>query len=150
MAGIQGLYSTGSTALGRSLLGFALAPLLSCLLVMSGIMLYFFATAPVSVPPPTWDVVVGAFLLGVAIGTLTLGGLLSYIGMGLIGVPAWLILRFTNNESGIAYTFIGAIGGWWIGPALGGRKWEGFPLDLTGACGGALALFLFWRIARRP
>ena len=88
MAGIHGLYSTGSTALGRSLLGFALAPLLSCLLVMSGIMLYFFATAPVSGPAPTWDVVVGACLLGVAIGTLTLGGLLSYIGMGLIGFPA--------------------------------------------------------------
>jgi hypothetical protein len=149
MRGFSDLHSTGSTSLGWSVVAFLVAPLLSCLLVVSGVLLWFLWGVPGGEHPPSAGEQALLFAAMVLWATAAMGAALSYTGMALVGVPAWVLLRFTNNESGIAYTAIGAAGGWLIGPALGGHKWAGFPMDVAGAAGGGLALLLFWCIARR-
>jgi hypothetical protein len=142
------MYSTGSTSLRRSLIAFIAAPLVSSLLVVSGVVLAFMLRIPAGDEPPDLVQVLRGFIGAVFFGTLMLGGPLTFIGMLVVGFPAWLLLRFTHNESAVAYALLGALGGWWLAPRLGGHKWAGFPLDTVGACEGALALFLFWRMAR--
>ncbi len=149
MSGLSDLYSTGSTSLGRSLVAFLVAPLLSCLLVVSSVLLWFLWGLPAGDHPPSGGERAFLFAAMVLWATAAMGAAMSYTGMALVGVPAWLLLRFTHNESGIAYTAIGAAGGWLIGPALGGHKWAGFPMEPAGAVGGGVALLLFWCIARR-
>lgn len=149
------IYSTGSTGLGRSLIAFVVAPLFSSLIVVSGVVAFLVLDIPLESGPPGIGAAPGilqmiwGFAAAVLLGTLVIGGPVTYIGMALIGFPTWLLLRYTNNESAAAYAGMGALGGSWLGPALGGHKWEAFPLAWIGGCGGALALFLFWGIARR-
>jgi hypothetical protein len=123
--------------------------LLSGPLIVSAVVLFFMSRIPAGDQVPGVEQLLIGFAFAVFLATPIVGVPAAYIGMITIGVPAWLFLRFTNNESGAGYSVTGALGGWWLAPALGGRKWEGFPLDWIGAAGGALALFLFWRIARR-
>ena len=146
---ISDIYSTGSTSLQRSLIAFIAAPLLSSLLIVSAVVLYFMRGIPAGDHAPGGLQLLAGFATAVFFGTVAMGGPATFIGMIAIGFPAWLLLRFTNNESAVAYSAMGALGGWWLAPVLGGHKWEGFPLPWVGAMGGALALFVFWRIARR-
>lgn len=149
MARIRGIYSTGSTSLWRSLIAFLVAPLLSSLLVVSGVTLVMMLSVPASEEAPDILQLITGFLFAVLFGTLIVGGPLVYIGMIIIGLPTWLVLRFTHNESAWVYTAAGALGGWWLAPFLGGHKWEDYPLNWAGATAGALALLLFWCMGRR-
>jgi len=146
---ITDLYSTGSTSVQRSLVALILAPVISSLVIVSAVILYFMLSIPASDPAPAVPQVIGGFAAVVFLGTILMGGPAAVIGMILIGLPAWLLLRYTNNESAAAYGALGALGGWWLAPQLGGHKWDSLPLNWLGAAGGALALIVFWRIARR-
>ena len=149
MAWFSDRFSTGSTSVGRAAVAFFVAPLVSSVLVVSAVMWAGMSQIPPGPNPSGLLQVLVAFLMGVMIGVITIGGLFTFIGMLLVGVPTWLLLRYTNNESGLAYTVVGLAGGVWLGPALGGHKWEAFPMEIAGGAGGALTLFLFWRLARR-
>jgi hypothetical protein len=145
---LTNLYSTGSTGLGGAMLGFLLAPLISAFLTVSAVVFLLLATIPGTPPDDPLKLIFG-FLFAALWGTAAMGAPFTYLGMALIGLPAWLLLRFTNNESGLAYGLVGGAGGFLLAPTLGGHKWEGFPLDLAGLGGGALAMLLFWSIGRR-
>ena len=139
---ITGIYSTGDTTIGRSLLGFAVAPLTATLCV---ILAYASFVAPRLGGTP-YDQLLN--LLGAVLFCTTFGSFIAYIGMLLIGVPTWLVLRFTGNESALAYTLCGATGGWLLATILA-SKLSADPIRTLGVAVGALSLFLFWRIARR-
>jgi hypothetical protein len=143
MSGLTDRYSTGSSALDRSVVGFALAPLIGTVIAVSMVTLVAITRLDLKSSAPLRE-----FVCAVLLGSL-FGAPLTYIGMFLVGLPTWLLLRFTNNESGLAYTLAGAAGGWVLAPSLGGAKLSAFPLEALGTSAGALSLCLFWLIARR-
>jgi uncharacterized membrane protein len=148
MTSFRGRYSTGSTSTKRAVVGFLVAPLISSALVVSGVL----AIPLIGGLEDGGSLSFSEFILGlplmVGVGTIVIGAPLTYLGMLLIGVPTWLALRRTQNESGVTYALIGGVGGALLAPLLGGQKWEDFPMWAAGAVGGASALFFFWRIAR--
>jgi hypothetical protein len=147
MVSFVGAYSTGRTGGARVLLAFLVAPAVSSVVSVSATIAMIMMQMP-GEPPGGGLQAIALFLVTVLWGVLIFGAV-AYLGTALVGFPAWLLLRWTSNESGAAYTLIGAAGGWWLAPAMGGRKWEGFPLDMIGCFAGALTLWLFWRMARR-
>ena len=140
---ITGIYSTGDSSLGRSLLGFAVSPLASTLCIISAYS-FILSLGSAQSPQEQLSSILGAVLVGT-----TFGAVIAYFGMLIVGVPTWFLLRFTGNESAIAYGLCGAAGGWLLAPIAAKPKVSGDPIEALGISIGALSLILFWRIARR-
>ena len=148
MGGILRIYSTGTTGGGGVLLGFLVAPAISSVVAVALAVTIFFAQLSGEAPGGAAEIVAsGLFATGWMV--IAFGAPAAYIGMLLVGLPAWLLLRLTRNESAIAYTITGAAGGWWLAPALAGNGWAAFPMGAVGMFAGALTLWLFWRMAKR-
>jgi hypothetical protein len=148
MARTLSLYSTGTTGGGRVLAAFAIAPAIGSIIAVAAAVTFFMMQIPGEPPGGAAQAVAGGlFLTGWMV--LAFGAPVAYIGMALVGLPTWLLLHLTRNESALAYTLAGAVGGWCLAPELAGRKWAGFPMPAMGAFAGALTLWLFWRMAKR-
>jgi hypothetical protein len=130
------------------LLAFALAPAISSLVAVAVTVTFFMMQIPGEPPGGAAQAMAGGlFLTGWMV--IAFGAPVAYIGMALVGLPTWLLLHVTRNESAIAYALSGAVGGWCLAPEMAGPKWAGFPMDAVGMFAGALTLWLFWRMAKR-
>jgi hypothetical protein len=67
---ISDLYSTGSTSVQRSLVALILAPVISSLVIVSAVVLYFMLSIPASDPAPAVPQVIGSFSAVVFLGTI--------------------------------------------------------------------------------
>ena len=138
------LFSTGDSSLIRSLIAFLLAPLLAS---------YLFAALAISVlavrDSAPLDQALPGVILGSAVITAFGGAIFAYIGMTAVGVPAWLVLRFTNREAALSYLLAGAIGGAMLGPQMPLPPIFRDNAILNGASAGVTLMLVFWRIARR-
>ena len=77
-----------------------------------------------------------------------MGPLPAYIGFVLIGLPAWLILRRLDAESGFAYVGTGVLGGLLFPSLDDGWTILGEPGVIHNAIAGGLIMLFFWRIVR--
>ena len=141
----SGRSSTGSTSASRAVAGFLISPYLATLLTLILTMLAMGWGHPVS----DWNAKHVAIGFAVMPLLALIGSPVAYLGMLVIGLPTWLVLRFTNNESGLAYTLVGVLGGAVAGPLVGGQKLHALPMTLLGAVAGGLALFIFWQVSKQ-
>jgi hypothetical protein len=145
-----------SSDLRRSLVGFVVAPPLGAgtysiliTIAFSGLRL---ATGEAELPAGLVGIPIAGLLL-IFMGLLGtfFGSPLAYFGMLLVGLPSWFLLRYTNKESGIAYAFLGFLGGGVAMPKIwggsGSDPWELWRIH--GAIAGCIVLTIFWKIARR-
>jgi hypothetical protein len=97
MGGILRVYSTGTTGGGGVLLGFLVAPAISSVVAVALAVTIFFAQLPGEAPGGAAEIAVsGLFVTGWMV--IAFGAPAAYIGMLLVGLPAWLLLRLTRNE----------------------------------------------------
>lgn len=144
------LFSTGRTSGGRALIAFFVAPLVSSIITIAVTVLLLLGRMPAGDNPPDALQVVVMSVVTIIWAWLVMGVPWTMMGMAVVGLPTYFLLRVTRNESGLAYGGLGALGGYWLAPQLGGHKWDWFPLDFIGAAAGAMTMLLFWRWARAP
>jgi len=138
------IFFSGETGLGRSLLAFLIAP------PVASFALAAFWMASLSGPDPV-DPGLGLLeiLFAAALATALAGALVAYVGMMLVGLPAWLVLRLAGLEGALSYGLAGALGGAMLGPqVIVPPVLAGGP-QANGAVAGLIMMLLFWWMARR-
>jgi hypothetical protein len=141
----QSIFSTGDSSLARSVVAFVFAPPLASYVFAA----LAIATLAVRDTAPLDQALAGIVLAPIVI-TVFGGALFAYIGMAAVGLPAWLVLRFTNCEASLSYLLAGAVGGARLGPEMSLPPVIRENTALNGALAGVTLMLVFWWIARRP
>jgi hypothetical protein len=144
MLRLRRAFSSGETSLRRAIIAFIVAPPLAS---------FVFAALWAASVSFHDSAGIGETLLKIILwallATVLAGAPVAYIGMGAVGLPTWILLRFTRREATLTYMVAGAAGGALLAQVIPIAPLFGDRPAANGAAAGATLMLAFWVIAHR-